>query len=164
MAPSKTTRKGNRRPRRSRSKTPKRLTWKVLGLLGALAALVFGGVLLMHAWAPPERGPAVAERPKPPARQPAPSARARAPEKQPPARPAPSRPVERPSAAERPVAAQAPVYEIFPEKTPPPPPAETDTLHAARRRRRRIFPLSRGARGSPSSSTTSATIARWPKN
>lgn len=126
MAPSKTTRKGNRRPRRSRSKTAKRLTWKVLGLLGALAALVFGGVLLMHAWAPPERGPAVVERPKPPARQPAPSARARAPEKQPPARPAPSRP------AERPVAAPAPVYEIFPEKTSPPPPAENDALHAAR--------------------------------
>jgi hypothetical protein len=103
----------------------------VLGAIAAVALLVFGAVALMRVWAPSERRPAAAERPKPPIKEPASAARVAPPAKAPEARPMPSGSVDRPGPAGRPAPPQAPVYEIFPERTPPPSSAEPDTLHAA---------------------------------
>ncbi|MCU0585720.1 MAG: divergent polysaccharide deacetylase family protein [Desulfobacterales bacterium] len=127
MASPKTNRTGKRRARRGRRKTAKRPMWKVLAAVTAITVIVAGAVLLMRAWAPPDRRPATAERQKSPAGESAPSARARGPEKQSAPRPAPARPPERPAAAERP--AQAPLYEVFPMRPPAPP--ENGALHAA---------------------------------
>ncbi len=121
MAQSKPTRKGTRRPKRGRSKKAPGLAWKLLGTIAAVALLVFGAVALMRVWAPPERRPAVAERPKSQNKEPASTAREHTPEKRPEARPAPGRPGTSPP----------PVFEIFPETPPTPSSAEPDTLHAA---------------------------------
>ena len=121
MAPSKSTRKGPRRPKKGRSRKGNGLTWKVAGAIAAVALFVFGAVALLHVWRPAERRATVVERPKSPIREPASAERTRIPEKRPATRPVP----------ERPTTPQPPVYEIFPERPPAPSPTESETLHAA---------------------------------
>lgn len=121
MAPSKSTRKGPRRPKKGRSRKGNGLTWNVAGAIAAVALLVFGAVALLHVWRPAERRSTVVERPKSPIREPAAAERTRIHEKRPATRPVP----------ERPTTPRPPVYEIFPERPPAPSPAESETLHAA---------------------------------